>query len=646
MALQLIEGGSLASLLARGPLPPSRAADLLRGVASALDYAHGQGVLHRDVKPSNVLLGQGSHVYLADFGLARMLEASIVLSATGTVMGTPQYMAPEQAMPDPDRPLDGRADVYALGIVAYEMLVGAPPFNADTPLAVLLKHVKDPVPVPPAGRVPEALLRPVLRALAKERDDRWPTATEFVEALARAASGVAAVAPLRPDTSGAVLPPSAPTAPALAVTGPAQEPVADQGRKSWVRPAALWAVAPVLALGLAVVAVKWPRQDTPSPPPASAPTSIQSASSALEPVITTPTATLAAIPSAAASTAPSPVPEPQVATPAPSTSPARVASMTPKPEPSATPASPPSAAPTAAAATTPNLAALGSARHAVDGLEYVHLPAGTFEMGCAPGDDPCEEDALPRHKVELSRPFWLGRTEVTVAAFEKFVAATKHRTDAEKSGEGVVVKDGKAWGKREGVNWRSPGFAQGPVFPVVHVDRDDAHAFCEWSGGRLPTEAEWEFAARAGRPGLNYVWGESPQPLVDGRRHANLSDEALKRAFPKWVKAGWKTIPGYDDGYPHTAPVGSFAPNGFGLFDMAGNVWEWCSDLYSKSYYGSSPARDPKGRSQPDGPFVYGDYVARGGSWTMFPRPISDRSASGEGTQSIGFRCARDRPPS
>ncbi len=180
MALQLIEGGSLASVVAQGTVIPQRAAALLRGIASALDYAHGQGVLHRDVKPQNVLIAAGDHVYLADFGLARILESSAVLSATGTVLGTPQYMAPEQAL---GQELDHSCDIYALGIVAYELLAGAPPFQADTPLAVLMKHVREPIPIPAPERVAEPLLRPVLKALAKDRKDRWATALAFVEAL-------------------------------------------------------------------------------------------------------------------------------------------------------------------------------------------------------------------------------------------------------------------------------------------------------------------------------------------------------------------------------------------------------------------------------------------------------------------------------
>jgi serine/threonine protein kinase len=188
MSMRLIAGpggGSshLAALLQDGRvLPRRRAVEILTAVADALSYAHDQGVLHRDVKPQNILLDETGRVYLADFGIARMLEGEAALTRTGLVSGTPQYMAPEHAM---GTPLDHRVDVYALGTVAYEMLTGATPFSADTPVAVLFKHVSSPIPVPPADYVPEPLLGPLLRSLAKDPAERFERATDFTDALAR-----------------------------------------------------------------------------------------------------------------------------------------------------------------------------------------------------------------------------------------------------------------------------------------------------------------------------------------------------------------------------------------------------------------------------------------------------------------------------
>jgi tRNA A-37 threonylcarbamoyl transferase component Bud32 len=180
MAMRLIPGGALSSLLRGGRLTHERIITILRGVADALDYAHGKGVVHRDVKPQNILLDEAERVYLADFGIAKMVEGTGALTQTGMITGTPQYMAPEQAT---GQPVDQRVDIYALGVVAYEMLTGRVPFAADTPVAVLMKHVTEPMPIPPASTVPEPLVRALLKGMAKKPEERWASAGAFVRAL-------------------------------------------------------------------------------------------------------------------------------------------------------------------------------------------------------------------------------------------------------------------------------------------------------------------------------------------------------------------------------------------------------------------------------------------------------------------------------
>ncbi|MEO8500769.1 MAG: protein kinase, partial [Vicinamibacteria bacterium] len=183
MAMRLISGGSLSQRIKRGRLAPSECARILKDVGDALDYAHSAGVIHRDVKPQNVLLDDSGRVYLADFGIAKMVESTAQMTQTGMITGTPQYMAPEQAL---GKSIDKSIDIYALGIVAYELFTGRVPFSADTPVAVLMKQASEPMPLPPANEVQEEVTRAILRATAKDPAARWPSASAFARAISNA----------------------------------------------------------------------------------------------------------------------------------------------------------------------------------------------------------------------------------------------------------------------------------------------------------------------------------------------------------------------------------------------------------------------------------------------------------------------------
>ncbi|MCM3876698.1 MAG: serine/threonine protein kinase, partial [Thermoanaerobaculia bacterium] len=195
LVMPLVTGGSLKGRAA-GPVPPALAISWLSAIALALDHAHSKGILHRDVKPGNVLLDAQGRPLLADFGLARSAEVSSGLTATGTVLGTPLYMAPEQAM---GAPLTGRADQYALAVIAFELLAGKVPFSAESPLAVLHQHVSTPPPplstvLPGTAANVDAVLS---RGLAKKPEDRFASCSAFVAALAAALAvpGAAATVP-------------------------------------------------------------------------------------------------------------------------------------------------------------------------------------------------------------------------------------------------------------------------------------------------------------------------------------------------------------------------------------------------------------------------------------------------------------------
>jgi TonB family protein len=180
MSMRLLAGTNLSVLLEQRRLAPLEAVQLLRQVAAALDYAHAHGVVHRDIKPSNILLDSFGAACVADFGLAQMMDSGHRLTQTGILAGTPHYMAPEQAL---GKRVDHHCDIYSLGIVAYEMLTGARPFTSDSPVALLLQHVHEPLPVPAAPSSGSRWMNAIRKAAAKRPEDRWPTAGLFVDAL-------------------------------------------------------------------------------------------------------------------------------------------------------------------------------------------------------------------------------------------------------------------------------------------------------------------------------------------------------------------------------------------------------------------------------------------------------------------------------
>jgi serine/threonine-protein kinase len=247
MAMRLISGGSLSQRIKRGRLAPSECARVLKDVGEALDYAHSAGVIHRDVKPQNVLLDDAGRVYLADFGIAKMVEASAHMTQTGMITGTPQYMAPEQAL---GKKVDKSIDIYALGIVAYELFTGRVPFSADTPVAVLMKQASEPMPLPPVSEVQEEVTRAILRATAKDPAARWPTAGAFARAITGATTSVGAMAstsqmsPLSEETVQGMAAPSPGTVAATMANPTVAGPTEVGARPSGTKPSGTKPVQP------------------------------------------------------------------------------------------------------------------------------------------------------------------------------------------------------------------------------------------------------------------------------------------------------------------------------------------------------------------------------------------------------------------
>jgi len=185
IVMPFVTGGTLADELQGEPLPLPKIRQITTQIAEALNYAHERGLIHRDIKPSNVLIDEGGNCLLTDFGLARMVESSVNLTTSGTVMGTPAYMSPEQGS---GQKIDARTDIYSLGVILYQLATGRVPYQAETPVAVIFKHMNDPLPPPRAvnPQLPEAVELVILKALFKRVEDRFPSARAMAMAIRQA----------------------------------------------------------------------------------------------------------------------------------------------------------------------------------------------------------------------------------------------------------------------------------------------------------------------------------------------------------------------------------------------------------------------------------------------------------------------------
>jgi len=284
-----------------------------------------------------------------------------------------------------------------------------------------------------------------------------------------------------------------------------------------------------------------------------------------------------------------------------------------------------------------------------DGM--VRLPGGTFRMGTEDGQGFPADGEGPVREVTV-RGFLVDTCAVSNDEFARFVADTGHVTEAERFGWSFVfagllpasarrqlrrVDSTPWWGGMPGAYWRCPegpgsDVAERGDHPVVHVSWHDADAYARWAGKRLPTEAEWEYAARGGLDQARYPWGDELTP--GGEHRCNI----WQGHFP--VKNS------RDDGYAGTAPVGAFPPNGFGLHNVAGNVWEWCADRWSTTFHVDGPRVDPAGPPTGDA------RVMRGGSYLCHDSycnryRVGARSSNTPDSSggNVGFRCVRDLPP-
>lgn len=334
LVMRFIQAGTLKDRLARDPLPLDEARRLVMQVGSALEYAHQLGVVHRDLKPSNILIDPQGDCYLTDFGIAKMVEGTLGLTGSA-VLGTPHYMAPEQSL---SLKVDHRADVYAMGVIIYEMVTGQLPFDAETPFAVVMKHISEPLPLPRRLRpdLPEAVERVILKALAKEPADRYQSMRDLVMAFDQAVQGVPTGA------RAAAQPPVAGPRPAVVEEGEveptavAPQPAPLPGWRRWLAAQPLWLLA-IAGLALVVLVLAGLILSR-------VPGRVEISGGQVQLLLPTGTATPVVEAAAAATPTPTPTARPRrepSATPTPRATPTREATRTPRstatPQPTNTP---------------------------------------------------------------------------------------------------------------------------------------------------------------------------------------------------------------------------------------------------------------------------------------------------------------------
>lgn len=549
----------------------------LKAICSALGYAHHNGVVHCDIKLGNVILDQTGQIYLTDFGIARHAEST---TTTFGSAGTPAYMAPEQIQ---GKMVTAATDVYALGVLLFEMATGKRPFRGDEPdtqsagptagerIRYAHLNLAPPNPHDLNPSVPIGLVEIIQKALSKEPENRYTNSVELFTA-ACAALGISSAA--IPDR--AAIPSSL-----LAETRPdvLEKPTYDQDaypqkeQKKRIHlpwPAVVGAILGLLILTVAAVLLL-------QKPEGEQALAQNVASNASE--VITDTVAPVLVSSATAK-------------------PTRTPTETPLPSPTFTPS--PSPTPTPDTRTT----------NPIDKAWLIEVPGGEFVMGSDDGVDPYFWGAEgPSHFVSVDA-FKIYQTEVTNAMYLACVEAK------------ACPRPSQTKARQSDSYFGNPEYAD---YPVIYVNHLDAVAYCVWAGGRLPTEAEWEKAAR-GTDGRLFLWGNAP---ASGDQ-ANLCDARCPSS---------ERESRVNDGFAYTAPVGSFPAGAspYGVLDMAGNVLEWVQDWMGTLYYEASPYENPLG------PASASRRVARGGSFINPSSGIRVVARMGinpnETIDTLGFRC-------
>lgn len=726
IVMRLLKGGTLNQQMLTEQLSVGETRQILQQVCSALDYAHNKGIVHRDIKASNVMLDEQGNAYLTDFGIAKLLHATTGITATGMMLGTPAYMAPEQWKGTES---NAQTDIYALGVLLYAMLTGQLPFEAPTPYALMDKHLNEKA-LPPTKQnpnLPEDVNGVLNRAMAKSPENRFQSARVFFQAFDHALEsaptktnepllvgestfiidtdsfdGMTITKPNEPESLQADLPTthireSADTPasrkwfkfgiPAIMVislivfgiifllnSGSTDENNTPDNRPTTVvaeasdttspiqRTPTILAINPTLPGGVdteesadggeptvnlteisetvdtineSASDLQTQAAETVEPLSDESGNNIQGTSPAptdipaeetLAATDLPPSPTNTSTPSATATLTASPT-----ATFTATNTPSETSTATPTNTPSATPTATPTATSTHTNTPLPTSTSLPTAtplptqipgligtnpvtsnsqwtplERTINGVPMVLVPAGSFRLGnslaeyeqllalcldrlSAASCTSLFDNSVSSVEITISTPFWIDKTEVTNEAFYGSL---------------------------------------GDNLPATNLDWTMAQNHCIQQGGRLPTEPEWEYAAR-GPDNLLFPWGNA----WDNRSRANYCDI---NCASSWSDTS------YNDGYTEKSPVGLYSEGAswVGALDMGGNVWEWTSTIFRNYPYSAADGRENTGTATTQ-------RTLRGGGWTWIVAQASTSArathiSSGPYTTFYGFRCVRD----